>query len=666
MLPSPARRSFALALCLLVAGVAVPARAADPEPATWRLLNTFLYQGVTWGQNVLNMEGGEANGIFPPGQIAVTETQPRTWVASPMSPYPVDFGTAAWTLEFGGNSVVPGVSWIPGVYDPETAAFTPAPGTPATASGPVPSTFTPTEPFVLPAGANPAVRVEVADPANAPAVVDTHDEMLERSPSSLSVAGGRGQASDPERVQARADRIRCDHAPAARDGCAEDWVTRSGSGADLGGGADLAVAPDGDTVFVTGGANRALNSDILTQALDPETGAVLWEDRYGHPDSVHDWPVRILLSPDAATLYLVGTVCAVPTTVNCTSNYDALVVAYDATTGARRWVQTYGGAGDQKTRDAELSPDGSTLAIAAYTSPIAGPLDPQDVLAVAVDTEAGALVWERTWAGAATLYDAPSDVVFDDAGSRVYLAATTRRSEADYDALALGYEVATGDLVLERRFDAGAGGEDRGGAVAVDGSTLYFAGGGVREAEGDGDAFVLALDVSSGTERWRSWHEGLWGGSDSASSLEVAGGAVLVAGSEVRSSVVSDAFAASYDPATGAVRWVERFDRPGRSYDVTRDMRLSPDGARVLVAVESGWFGNSSRDYVTLVLDASTGDRDLEAVYDGTGGGTEIPTAVAGSPDGTRVFVTGASQGLVPTTVIVSYEPTTIAYRLPG
>ena len=661
------RVALALAVAVLLPS-AVMASTGEHGPYTWRLLNTFIYQGVGWGQNVLNMEAGEANAPGAHGQITVTATQPRTWVASPVSPHPVDFGTATWTLEFGGTSVVPGVSWTVGVYEPGTETFTPAAGEPAAASGPGRFTFTPAEPFTLPAGANLAVHVTVANAAGAPAVVDTWDEQGERSPSSLSVAGGQGLDTEVERAQARVDATRCHHRDTvSAEGCAEEWVTRAGPGPDVSsGGAAMAVSADGEMMVVTGSATRTntqlLDTDVLTQALDAQTGALLWEDRYAHPSSVHDFARRVVLSSDGATAYVVGSVCVAPTEFNCTSNYDGLVIAYDSATGTRRWLRTFGGAGRQEPSAVAVSPDGSTLLLAGYTAEIAGPLDQWDVFAAALDAATGEVRWQAAWAGAAKLQDYGAGVAFAEDGATAFVVGATARAAGDYDALILTFDTQTGQPVSQRLL--GGPGDDRAAAVAVRDGLLYVAGAAVPDGRDDRDAFVLAHDLASAEDRWQVWHDGLWGADDNAAFLQVVGDSVYVGGSEAQSSVILDVFVASYEASSGAPRWSARFDRPGRSYDGARGMAVSPDGRRVALAVESGWFSNSTRDYLTLVYDAASGDRELAAVYDGTGAGGEVPTAVGFSPDASRVYVTGASQGLLPSTLIAPYDRTTVAYRL--
>jgi DNA-binding beta-propeller fold protein YncE len=71
-------------------------------------------------------------------------------------------------------------------------------------------------------------------------------------------------------------------------------------------------------------------------------------------------------------------------------------------------------------------------------------------------------------------------------------------------------------------------------------------------------------------------------------------------------------------------------------------LAVSPDGTRVyVVAPESADFW----DYLTVAFDMADGSEEWSATYHGPAGGTSIPAAVAVSPDSSRVFVTGTSEG---------------------
>src|SRR5215468_9433729 len=80
--------------------------------------------------------------------------------------------------------------------------------------------------------------------------------------------------------------------------------------------------------------------------------------------------------------------------------------------------------------------------------------------------------------------------------------------------------------------------------------------------------------------------------------------------------------------ATGAKLWVRRYSEPAGALNVSTAIAVSPDGSTVFV---TGW------NRVTVAYRAATGGLFWTARYSG---GTNA-NAVVASPDGSKVFVTG-------------------------
>ena len=73
---------------------------------------------------------------------------------------------------------------------------------------------------------------------------------------------------------------------------------------------DLAVAPDGSTVFVTGGSIGVAprySVDYTTIAYDAATGTQRWLTRYDGPVRGDDGASAIGIAPDGSRLYVTGT-----------------------------------------------------------------------------------------------------------------------------------------------------------------------------------------------------------------------------------------------------------------------------------------------------------------------------------------------------------------------
>jgi len=92
--------------------------------------------------------------------------------------------------------------------------------------------------------------------------------------------------------------------------------------------------------------------------------------------------------------------------------------------------------------------------------------------------------------------------------------------------------------------------------------------------------------------------------------------------------------------------WVARYDNPvqGDNADDAVALAPSPDGSMVFVTGSS--YGSGTRqDYATVAYDTRSGDQVWVARYDGPGNDVDLPAAIAVSPDGSAVFVTGRSMG---------------------
>jgi WD40 repeat protein len=121
----------------------------------------------------------------------------------------------------------------------------------------------------------------------------------------------------------------------------------------------VAVSPNGNRVFVTGGSAGASsnNFDYATVAYTAATGAKLWVKRYNGPGNGFDAAVQVAVSPDGSTVFITGE------STGTTSGPDYATIAYTAATGTRLWLQRYNGPGNSTDRatSVAVSPDGSRL-----------------------------------------------------------------------------------------------------------------------------------------------------------------------------------------------------------------------------------------------------------------------------------------------------------------
>jgi DNA-binding beta-propeller fold protein YncE len=159
--------------------------------------------------------------------------------------------------------------------------------------------------------------------------------------------------------------------------------------------------------------------------------------------------------------------------------------------------------------------------------------------------------------------------------------------------------------------------------VAAFTSAAMLIGPDVASAAGGLPAGSVAPGTGPGSVLWTSEHAG----DGHAVAADPKGGMVFVAGS---SALVA------YDAGTGAQLWD---NAAGAGLSVA----VAPDGRMVFVIERLSTGGGS--DFLTSAFDAATGNRVWARRYSGRANSADIPDALAVSPSGNALFVTGTSKG---------------------
>ncbi len=173
-------------------------------------------------------------------------------------------------------------------------------------------------------------------------------------------------------------------------------------------------------------------------------------------------------------------------------------------------------------------------------------------------------------------------------------------------------------------------------AVGPGGLRVYVTGS--SQATPTGYATV-AYSAATGARLWTARYRD---GTAAALAVSPDGATVYVTGSR-QGPASADFATVAYNAATGARLWVARYNGPANGNDYASAVAVSPGGNRVYVTGSSD--GSTSTDYATVAYRAATGARLWAARYNGAGKyGYDSPNAIAVSRGGTRVFVTGRSQ----------------------
>jgi WD40 repeat protein len=315
----------------------------------------------------------------------------------------------------------------------------------------------------------------------------------------------------------------------------------------------------------------------------------------------------------------------------------------EATGGTEQWVARFVGpsvTASNHVAGLAVSPDGSRIFVTGDTHKATGG---GTLRTVAYDAS-GTQLWSR---GGPASGDRATGLRVSPDGSTVFVLASSygrHNGAISLDYLTLAYDAATGARVWKKRYTHPIGySHDEAGALGVspDGSTVFVTG-----ASDDGiwtDYATVAYRASTGRHLWTARYGR--SSEDAARALSVSpdGSTVFVSGFSV-SSTRLDIETIAYNAATGRERWKTRFDGLTHNGDQANAMAVSPDGSKVFV---TGFTDRSKRlrNFVTLAYNAKTGTQRWVRRYQGPGDSNNNAKAIVMSPDGSRVYVAGYRSG---------------------
>lgn len=344
----------------------------------------------------------------------------------------------------------------------------------------------------------------------------------------------------------------------------------------------LAVSPDGSTTFASVITEDGFLRDGLLLARDAASGDVVWTDRMKldpggkKVEGLHD----VAVDPDGETVYGVGGGLTPSGT-----DGDATAVALDAATGDRRWTWASDSGDREFTETVAVDEDGLYVGVdrdGDSEAIIAVGLDPGSGTERWRREIPDVELWDATLDDG-VLVVAGSRVQQDD-------TTHVRTSDAVVAALDTSDGSLLWNATFDEldSWDDGQAVTAADGRVLVTGRTIPKHGTATGHIVNGNDVFVAAYDLRTGTELWtatadtgppeavRAFPE------DLAWDVGVVDGTVLTAGMAFDLETGWDQLVLAHDAATGEEvdRW--RFSTPGE--DVAVSVAVSEDRA-----VTTGW-----------------------------------------------------------------------------
>jgi hypothetical protein len=388
-------------------------------------------------------------------------------------------------------------------------------------------------------------------------------------------------------------------------------------------------------------------------AATGDPGALLWKARWFGEPPYADEPVADVVSPDGSTVYVAGWTYW---TQDHARRYYLL--AYDAATGERRWGNSYHGpsAGNDVPSAMAVSPDGATVYM---TGASVGEDTGKDFATIAWDTSTREPRWIRRY-DAASRADAATAVVLSPDGSAVFVTGRSVVPGGHADYATVAYDAATGTVRWVARYDGTGHGADEALAVTAVADSVVVTGSTVgHRGPGRPNLTTVAYDAATGAERWVRSLRGR--GSGSAVASAPSGDAVFAVGTNGL-----DYVTVCYELSTGDERWLRRYDGPAgdNGSDGAIAAATSPAGDVLFVTGTSEDRGAAyyGAQYATIAYDAATGRRIWLARYGGPLGELSWAQALAVSPEGSTIFVTGYSLGSPPSGDATTRDYATVAY----
>jgi hypothetical protein len=400
------------------------------------------------------------------------------------------------------------------------------------------------------------------------------------------------------------------------------------------------------TTLVTLVVAGVLASLAVVTPASAAPGDLLWSSPYsGSPYRFREIEGSTV-SPDGATVFVTGYISH----EYYDHEHDYLTVAYSADSGAQLWAKPYDQSSHyDEARAIAVGPSGNRVFVTGESDGHGT----RSFSTIAYRADTGARLWTKLWAEPGASAGATA-IAVGASGKQVFVEGNVYRYDSTTGSFTeryatVAYRTSTGAKLWTKLWwtksykEQGQAQALAAIAVSPSGKRVFVAGRSGSSGTGHGWNYAtIAYRATNGAELWTRRYDGPASGNDVPSAIAAggaSGGTVFVTGTS-EGHAGSDYATIAYRADTGAKLWTRRYDDPASASDVATAIVLSPRRKQVFVTGRSRGSG-TAWDYATVAYGSDSGTNIWTARYDDGSGGADEANAIAVSPDGASVFVTG-------------------------